>query len=145
VAARPVTDLVEDDLTLLHSAVVRACALVSLTETGPFEHLAEAIAASRAVARTPAPIRALLTGGHRQGPSAHSAQELQIEALDLIRRAAAVVDAKVPDRAAGYRDAVMACVHEVAVAADGASPREQAAIERVREALGVGRDPSAPR
>jgi len=40
---------------------------------------------------------------------------------------------------------VMACVHEVAVAADGASPREQAAIERVREALGVGRDPSAPR
>jgi hypothetical protein len=127
--------LTDEDLKITRTAAVRATALVSMAEKGFFDQFKEAFAASKAVKAAPAQVQKLMTGGFPSLPSARSAEDLETETLSLVSQAATVLSTKAPELLAGYRDAILAGIRDVAAAADDTSAREQDVIDKVTAAF----------
>jgi hypothetical protein len=129
--------LTDDDRKAIRTAVFRATALVSLADRGFFDSFKEAFASSKALQNAPAEIKALVVGGFPSLPSAGTTAELGTQATESLKAAAAILAAKAPHLRDGYRDMVLAAVHDVAEAAGGTSAEETAAIDMVRDAFAV--------
>ncbi|MFN8109117.1 MAG: hypothetical protein U0Y82_04625 [Thermoleophilia bacterium] len=128
--------LTDDDVKLLRSAAMRATALVSIADRGFLDTFKEAFAASKSITHAPENVRGLVAGGMPSLPHAGSPAEMETAALDTIRQAGQLLAAKAPDLHDPYRDAVLGAVRDVAAAAGGTSQDEQAAIDKVTQALG---------
>jgi hypothetical protein len=135
-------DFTEDEWRALEQGVIGAGMFVSVSEPD-FTH-------------TAGETNALMTyvAGHRETSGSELVRELahayvnplavnapwwriEAETLAALRSAAATLAAKAPDEVAAYRDFVLGAADRVARERGGVKPRETAAIEMIRKALGL--------
>jgi hypothetical protein len=65
-----------------------------------------------------------------------SQEEVETETIESLRSATAALAAKAPDEVGAYRELVLGVADHVANAKGGLKPTEEAAIAKIREALG---------
>ena len=65
-----------------------------------------------------------------------SQQEVEVETVEALHSANAILAAKAPDEVGAYRELVLGAAAAVADAKGGVKPGETAAIDTVREAMG---------
>ena len=73
-----------------------------------------------------------------------SKDKVEAETMDVLRASVATLSAKAPDELDAYRQFVLGTAEAVAEAKGGVTAAETAAIEAIRDALGVGSGPSGP-
>ncbi len=73
-----------------------------------------------------------------------SKNEVETETMDALRSSVATLSVKAPDELDAYRQFVLDTAEAVAEAKGGVTPAETAAIEAIRDALGVGSGSSPP-
>lgn len=108
-----------------------AIALVSQADPGFIETFKESFAASKAIQSAPAEVRELLKGGLMMPPKAGSAAEMREALLADLKSAMTVLDRDPATRTA-FADSVVQASEQVAQAASGVAPEEQAVIDEVR-------------
>lgn len=135
----PVSEaLTDDERSTVRDAALGAIALVSKADPGFFAMFKESMAGSRALQDAPAGVKDLLNaGGFPSPPTGSSKEEVNSKILAALTEAMAIVRAKAPAEADGYRQVILRACDAVANASDGVAPEEQAAIDQVRAALGA--------
>jgi hypothetical protein len=131
----PSTDLTEDEQTLVRRSAFGAIALVSQADPGFFAMFKESMAGSQAFQQAPEGVKELLREGGFPTPPRGSKEEVRSTILAELGQAMDVLRAKAPAQADGYRDVILAAADQVAGAADGVAPEEQAVITEIRTAL----------
>ncbi len=138
-------DFTEDEWKALHKGATGAGLLVSVSDRGFFDSFKEAgalakhLAGSRddsssEVVRELAKTRSIGFG------LTSSPGEVESETLGALGTAVVALEAKAPDELPHYRDFVIEVAQSVAGAAEGGGAAEDAALERVRSALGGSAD-----
>ncbi len=135
-------DFTEDEWTALTKGVTGAGMLVSVSDRDFTDSFGEASALAKALAAqreqsTSQLVRELAgVRGTGFGMTA-SPQEVEAGTLASLRAANETLTAKAPDEAEAYRQLVLAVAETVAEAKGGVKPGETAALDKIREALGV--------
>lgn len=135
----PVTDvLTDDERSTVRDAALGAMALVSKADPGFFAMFKESMAGSRALKDAPEGVQDLFKAdGFPTPPTGSSKEEVDSKILTELTEAMAIVRAKAPAEADGYKQVILNACDAVANASGGVAPEEQTAIEKVRSALGA--------
>ena len=134
-------DFTEDEWKGMQKGVTGAGTLVSVGDRDLTDSFGEASALAKA-----------LRAQHEQGPSdiirelatargtgfglTTSPEEVESETLGSLRTAITTLAAKAPEEVENYRQLVLGVAEAVAEAKGGVQPGEEAALGRIREALG---------
>ncbi|MGN9777745.1 hypothetical protein ACTMS0_18575 [Micromonospora sp. H33] len=124
----------EERLTLKTGAF-GAVFLVSNADPGMLALVRESFAASGAMADTSGVVKEALTTGPLPKLPRDSDSEIESVVLPALRRAVEILREKSPVDVGTYREVVLAAADRVARAHHGVTPKEAAAIERIRDAL----------
>ena len=136
-------DFTEQEWETLHKGVTGAGLLVSTSDRGFFDTFKEAGALAKHLgeARKNASsdvVRELAqTGGTGFGLGT-SPTELETETLQALRSAVSTLESKSPEDVGPYREFVLEVAESVGRAAGGGDTAENAAVEKIRTALGDG-------
>jgi hypothetical protein len=131
------TDYSDQERQTLRSAAFGAVFLVSHAEPGMFDAVKESFAGSKAFAAASPELRDLLKSGGIPKIPGGSPTEIESGVLAALTESAAILSAKGQSELDGFRTVVTSAVESAAAAADDVSPREVAAISKVKMALGV--------
>lgn len=123
-----------DEARLVRDAAYFAGILVARAERGVVQAVKESFAATRALQAAPERIRHLFTGLPKL-PELREGEVLETVALDQLRRAVAVLKAKLPGYVDEYRATVLQSARDVAAAAGDTSADESLVIAQVEAAL----------
>jgi hypothetical protein len=139
VAAR--SDFTEEEWKALESGITGAGMYVALVDRGFFDNFKEANALAKHVRdaheRSESPLIRELTAGHdRPFGMTASPEEVEQSTTEALRDGLAALEAKSPEDVAAYRAVVLDVAESVAGAAKGVSATENAALEKIRAALG---------
>jgi hypothetical protein len=129
------TEFTESEHDTIRLGAFGAIALVSKADPGFFSTFKESMAGSKALAAAPESVRDLLRGGGFVSPPRGTPEQVDAEVLDTLRQATALLDARDPAAAAGYREVIRAASDAVANASKGVSDEERAVIARIEAAL----------
>jgi hypothetical protein len=135
-------DFDEQEWDGIHKGVTGAGILVSLSDRDFTDSFGEANALAKYLANQRSTSDSTLVrdiaSGHRSGFGFRTSyQELESDTLDALRSAVATLTAKAPDELPAYRQLVLGAAHTVADAkGGGTSNEEQAAIDKIAQALG---------
>ncbi|HEU5108189.1 MAG TPA: hypothetical protein VFT95_06490 [Micromonosporaceae bacterium] len=132
--------LTEDEKQVLKTGAFGAVYLVSHADPGFFSMLRESLAASGALAGTTGLVREVLTGGAQPVVPRQPPEAVEAAVLPALSRSMSILREKAPDEAQQYADTVLAAVRRVAEASHGVKPAEEAAIEKIKAALGDEHD-----
>lgn len=136
-------DFTEDEWKALQKGVTGAGMLVSVSDRDFTDSFGEASALAKTLAAEHASAASELlreiAGTHGTGFGLTSSpREVESETLAALAAATAALEAKAPDELDGYRQLVLAVADAVAQAkGGGVSAEEQAALEKVKQALGA--------
>lgn len=131
------TDYSDEERDTIRSAAFGATLLVSKADPGFFSTFKESLAASRALAGASPELREVLAGGLPR-PPVGGPEEVDRSVLTNVRHAVEILQEKGPDEVEGFRTLVVDACDKVAEASGGVTSAETEAIDRVKEALGVG-------
>jgi hypothetical protein len=134
-------DFTEDEWKAMQKGVTGAAALVSVSDRDFTDSFGEASAIAKylseqheksesALVRDLAKVR-----GTGFGLTA-SAQEVEAETIDALHAATETIGAKAPDELDLYRQLVVGVAERAADAKGGLTPPEEAALGRIKEAVG---------
>jgi len=138
-------DFTEDEWKALHKGATGAGLLVSVSDRGFFDSFKEAgalakhLAGSRDDSSSELVRELVKTGGVGFGLTT-SPEKVESETLEALGTAVAALEAKAPDELEHYRTFVVELAQSVAGAAEGGGAAEDAALERIRSALGGSAD-----
>ena len=136
-------DFTEDEWKALQKGVTGAGMLVSVSDRDFTDSFGEASALAKTLAAEHASAASELlreiAGTHGTGFGLTSSpREVESETLAALAAGTAALEAKAPDELDGYRQLVLAVADAVAQAkGGGVSAEEQAALEKVKQALGA--------
>jgi hypothetical protein len=131
------TDYSDQERQTLRSAAFGAVFLVSHAEPGMFDAVKESFAGSKAFATASPELRDLLKSGGIPKIPGGSPAAIESGVLAALTESTAILQAKGQSELDGFRSVVTSAVEQAAAAADDVSPREVAAISKVKTALGV--------
>jgi hypothetical protein len=139
VAAR--SDFTDDEWQALESGITGAGMYVALVDRGFFDNFKEANALAQHVRaaheRSDSQLIREVTAGHdRPFGMTASPEEVEQSTTEALRDGLAALNAKSPEDVPAYRALVLDVAESVAAAAKGVSPTENAALEKIRAALG---------
>jgi hypothetical protein len=136
-------DFTAEEWFTLQRAMVGGPILVSVAEGGFFESIREMMTLYQDLASAKNTYPSLLVrelaevDGFDSGFKPRTAPgEIEGPALDALRAAAAILQAKAPEELDAYRDFVYQLALHVAQTARGVSPAEQAALAKIQQAMG---------
>ena len=129
--------LTDDEKSVLKTAAFGAVYLVSNADPGFFSMLRESFAASDALAGSTGLIKEVLTTGGLPKLPKSSPAEAEAQVLPALRRSLGILAEKAPGEVENYRATVLGAVDRVAHATHGVHPAEEAALAKVRAALGA--------
>ena len=138
------TEFTESEHDTIRLGAFGAIALVSKADPGFFSTFKESMAGSKALAAAPAAVQELLRGGGLVTPPRGTPEQVEAQVLDTLRQATALLDAKDPSAAAGYREVIRAASQAVANASKGVSDEERAVIAKIEAALVASSPSDAP-
>src|SRR4051794_2389810 len=135
-------DFTEDEWTAMQSGISGAGLFVALVDRGFFDNFKEANALAKhlraAHEKSDSVLIRDLTAGHdRPFGMTASPEEVEHSTTDALQAGLAALEAKSPEDAAAYRALVLDVAESVAAAAKGVSPAENAALDKIRSALGA--------
>jgi len=131
------TEYSDQERQTLRTAAFGAIYLVSSAESGFFDMVKESLAGSKALANTSPELRELFkSGGLPQIPKG-SPGDVESSVLNALSQSTSILQAKGEPELDGFRGAVTTAIDQVAAAAGDTSPKEAAAIGKVKAALGV--------
>jgi len=136
------TDFTEEEWKALEKGLMGAGMFVSVSDPDFTDTFGEAGALAKHVA------------AHREGGESElirelaqvhgspfgfmaSAEKVEVETVAALRSAVAALTAKAPDELEAYRELVLSAAQQVAEARGGERPGETAAIQKIKEALGL--------
>jgi hypothetical protein len=133
-------DFTEAEWQTLEKGVTGAAMYVSLADASLFDTFKEAGALAghlqEAHQKSSSQLVRDLAATHNTGfGMGTSAQELEKGTLEAIRAALAILQAKAPDEMPAYSALVVELADSVARAVSGVSPKENAALEKIKGAL----------
>ena len=132
------TEFNDQERQTIRTAAFGAIYLVANAEPGLFDLVKESFAGSKGFASSSPELRDLLkTGGIPQVPKG-SPTDIESGVLTALSQSTSILQAKGQPELESFRNAVTTAIDQVAAAADDVSANEQAAIGKVRVALGVG-------
>jgi hypothetical protein len=136
------SDFTEEEWKAMESGISGAGMFVALVDRGFFDNFKEANALAKhlrdAHERSESPlIRELAAGHDRPFGMTASQEEVEQATTETLRAAVATLEAKAPDDVPAYRALVLDVAESVAAAAKGVSPKENAALDQIRSALGA--------
>lgn len=123
----------DQDKDTIRRAALGAVSLVSTAQPGFLDMFRESMAGSRVFAKAPPTIQDLLKGGFMLPPTG-SREQVESDVLQELTRATQILSVN-PADLEGYRNVILDACEQVAAAADGVSPDEEAMIQRVRDAV----------
>jgi len=136
-------DFTEDEWETMRKGVTGAGMLVSIgdrdfTDTfGEVSALAKRLSEERG--ESPSALMRELASGRPSGFGlTASPEKVEVETLDALRSATAILAAKAPEEAGAYRQLVLDVAESVAEAKGGVKPGETGAIDKIRDAVGRG-------
>lgn len=138
----PMSDYTDEDKDTIRRAALGAVSLVSSAQPGFFDMFRETLAGSQVFAKAPANIQELLKGGFMRPPTG-SKEQVEAELLADLTRATQILSPN-PADLEGYRDVILDACRQVAEAAKGVAPDEEAMIQRVRDAVSHTFSPPSP-
>ncbi len=112
-------------------------ALVSKADPGFFAMFKESMAGSQAFTKASPELQELLKSGGMPNLPKGNSDEIDTSILSSVERAVAILQAKGPAEAEGFRAVVVDACNKVAEASKGVAPAETEAIGKVKSALGV--------
>ena len=135
-------DFTDDEWKTMASGVTGAGMYVATADPGFRDNFKEASALARrlqaAHEHDESPlIRQLASEHQRPFGVTSSPAEIEQSTVDALQQGVAVLEAKSPADLPAYRALVLKVAEAVAAAAKGVSPRENAALERIRSAVGA--------
>jgi hypothetical protein len=135
-------DFTEDEWEAMQSGITGAGMFVALVDRGFFDNFKEANALAKhlraAHEKSDSVLIRDLTAGHdRPFGMTASPEEVEQSTTAALQAGLAALEAKSPEDAAAYRALVLDVAESVAAAAKGVSPAENAALEKIRSALGA--------
>ena len=130
-----IVSLTKEDEEVLRTGAFGAIYLVSTAEPGFFEMILESYAAAEALVSGSSLVRQVLAGGPQPEIPRWPAEEVAAVVLPALRESVAILCAKAPEAVEAYRRTVLSAVRQVAEAAHGVQPAEQAWIDRIELAL----------
>ena len=122
----------DQDKDTIRRGALGAVSLVSMAQPG-FDMFRESMAGSKVFAKAPPQIQDLLKGGFMMPPTG-TPDQVESELLGELTRATQILSAN-PTDLEGYRNVILDACEQVAGAAKGVSPEEEAMIQRVRDAV----------
>ncbi|PRY39086.1 hypothetical protein [Umezawaea tangerina] len=122
----------DEESRTLRTAVYGAMVLVSHADPGPVAE--ERFAGLRAMVNLPQELRHVLNSARVRLPEG-SDHELETRVLEALRRSVKLLNAKAPEDAAVFPDAVVAICQEVATADGQVVDTEDEMITKVRAAM----------
>ena len=131
------TDYSDQERQTLRSAAFGAVFLVSHAEPGMFDAVKESFAGSKAFAAASPELRDLLKSGGIPKIPGGSPTDIESGVLKALTDSTAILETKGQSELDGFRTVVTNAMEAAAAAADDVSPREVAAISKVKTALGV--------
>jgi len=131
------TEYSDQERQTLRSAAFGAVFLVSHAEPGMFDAVKESFAGSKAFAAASPELRDLLKSGGIPKIPGGSPTDIESGVLAALTESTAILSAKGQSELDGFRTVVTSAMEAAAAAADDVSPREVAAISKVKTALGV--------
>ena len=142
-------DFTEDEWKALEKGVTGAGLYVSASDPGFMDTFGEASALAKGLGAehtsSDNELVRELSGTHGTGFGLTASKtDLEKETFAALASSVATLTAKDPADAEAYRQLVLAVANRVAGAKHGVSDAETAAIEKIKEALGVTVDPTAP-
>ena len=136
-------DFTPDEWTVLQWAVADAITYTSLADAGFWASFSEASSAARYIAEQRGTATSLLVrdlcGDIKAKPDselANNRTDIAGEASSRIAEAAKIVAEKAPDESAAFKEFIVGVADAAAEGSKGVSPAEQAALDRIGEALG---------
>jgi hypothetical protein len=135
-------DFTEDEWEAMQSGITGAGMFVALVDRGFFDNFKEANALAKhlraAHEKSDSVLIRDLTAGHdRPFGMTASPEEVEQSTTAALQAGLAALEAKSPEDVAAYRALVLDVAESVAAAAKGVSPAENAALEKIRSALGA--------
>jgi hypothetical protein len=131
------TDYSDQERQTLRSAAFGAVFLVSHAEPGMFDAVKESFAGSKAFAAASPELRDVLKKGGIPKIPGGSPTDIESGVLAALTESKQILEGKGQSELDGFRTVVTNAVEQAAAAADDVSPREVAAISKVKTALGV--------
>jgi hypothetical protein len=136
-------DFTEDEWETMKKGVTGAGMLVSVGDRDFTDTFGEAGALAKRLGKEreeggSALMRELASGRPSGFGLTASPEKVEVETVEALRSATAILAAKAPDEAAAYRQLVLDVADSVAEAKGGVKPGETGAIEKIRDALGGG-------
>jgi tellurite resistance protein len=135
-------DFTDEEWKSLREGVVGAGMYVATSDPGFFDNFKEASALAHHLRDAHEKsdsvlIRDIATGHDRPFGATDSPAEVEQATLSTLQSALAALAAKAPEEVPAYRQLVLDVAESVAEAAKGVSPKENQALEKIREALGA--------
>ena len=135
------SDFTEEEWKAMESGITGAGMFVALVDRGFFDNFKEANALAQhlnaAHQKSDSALIRELAGGHdRPFGMTASPEEVEQSTTQALQQALAALDAKSPEDAPAYRALVLDVAESVAEAAKGVSAAENAALDKIRAALG---------
>jgi hypothetical protein len=135
-------DFTDEEWKTLQSGVTGAGTYVSLVDRHFFDSFKEAGAIAHHLRDAhehsdSALIRDVATGHERPFGLTASPQEIESSTIAAIQQAVAILTEKASDELPAYKQLVLDVAESVAAAAKDVSPQENAALEKIRAALGA--------
>jgi hypothetical protein len=135
-------DFTEEEWKALQTGVTGAGMFVAVADPGFFDTFKEANALAHhlraAHERSESTLVRDLAAGHdRPFGMTASPAEVEQSTVTALRQGIAALEAKSPEDLPAYRQLVLDVADSVAAAAKGVSPRENAALEKIRSAVGA--------
>jgi hypothetical protein len=134
-------DFTEDEFKTMQKGVTGAGMLVSISDRDFTDTFGEAGALAKFLGEQRQSSESALIrdiAGARGGGFGVTAspQEVESGTLESLRSAVAALQAKAPDEVDAYRQLVVGVADHVANAKGGLAPSEEAALEKIKEAIG---------
>jgi len=135
------SDFTEDEWKAMQSGISGAGLFVALVDRGFFDNFKEANALAQhlrsAHEKSDSVLIRDLTAGHdRPFGMTASPEEVEQSTTEALQAGLAALEEKSPDDVPAYRALVLEVAESVAAAAKDVSPAENAALEKIRAALG---------
>jgi hypothetical protein len=139
-------DFTDEEWQAMQTAIGGAGMYVATVDRGFFDNFKEAKALAQhlrdAHERSDSVlVRDLATGHDRPFGMTASPTEIEQSTVAALEQAVVALEAKAPEDLPAYRQVVLDVAESVAAAAKGVSSQENAALERIRAALGAGGAP----
>ena len=135
-------DFTDEEWKTMQTGVTGAGLYVALVDRGFFDSFKEANTLAHHLRdahehNDSVLIRDLATGHDRPFGMTASPQEVENGTVTALEQSVATLKAKAPDELPAYRQLVLDVAQSVAAAAKDVSPQENAALERIRAAVGA--------